>query len=204
MYIPKHFIATNREEIISFMKKYNFATIVTADNGLPVATHLPFVVEERDGEIFLSSHFAIANPQAEQMIKGKALVIFSEPHAYISPKYYNKKQNVPTWNYIAVHAYGDAEIISGEANTLALLEKMIDAHDAEYKNQWNELPLEYKTCMAKGIVAFEFRVSELQAKNKLSQNNADDERMRVVEAFERDGSESERAISEYMKKEFFH
>jgi len=199
MYIPKHFLATDREEIISFMKKYNFATLVTAENEVPLATHLPFVVESKDNEIFLSSHFSVANPQVQAIAKSKALVIFSEPHAYISPKFYNKKQNVPTWNYIAVHAYGSAKIISGEENSFALLENMIDSYDTAYKYQWNELPMEYKLKMAKGIVAFEIHVTELQAKNKLSQNKEEDERKRIIEAFHKSENENERTISQYMK-----
>src|SRR4051812_31010638 len=111
MYIPKINLMTNPQEAISFMQRYSFATLVTVNNGVPSATHLPFVVEQRDDKIVLVSHLAAANPQVQELLQGKPLVIFAEPHAYISPTHYEHEKNVPTWNYIAVHAYGTATLI---------------------------------------------------------------------------------------------
>src|SRR6476469_2104942 len=125
MYIPKHFLNSNEEDVLSFMQKYSFATIVSAENNKPIATHLPFLVQKTDGVITLSSHFAKANPQAEAISGNEVLVIFSEPHAYISPKHYEKEQNVPTWNYVSVHVYGKCRLIEGVEKKLALLEKTI-------------------------------------------------------------------------------
>jgi transcriptional regulator len=122
MYTPKHFQLNNEQEAISFMQRYSFATIVTATNNVPFATHLPFLVEQREGRIILASHFAKANPQAAEIIGKDVLVIFTEPHAYISPKHYEKETNVPTWNYIAVHAYGKASILpEGEQRLICWL-----------------------------------------------------------------------------------
>jgi transcriptional regulator len=93
------------------MQQFSFATIVTVKDGVPSATHLPFVVSQRDDQIILTSHFAKVNPQAAEILNCKPLVIFTEPHAYISPRHYESEQSVPTWNYIAVHAYGTATLI---------------------------------------------------------------------------------------------
>src|SRR4051812_31118567 len=88
MYTPKHFLITDTQEAVSFMQRYSFATIVTVNNGVPSATHLPFVVSQQGDQIVLTSHFAKANPQSTEILNGRPLVIFAEPHAYISPKHY--------------------------------------------------------------------------------------------------------------------
>ncbi|MBW4889690.1 FMN-binding negative transcriptional regulator [Mucilaginibacter sp. HMF5004] len=200
MYIPKHFQNTDNASILEFIRKYSFGTLITSQDNIPVATHLPFLVEERDGELILVSHLAKANPQEKQLPAGEALVIFTEPHAYISPKHYEKEQSVPTWNYIAVHAYGKATIIEAEDELLAMMEKMITQYDTAYLNQWNNLPAEFKTRMFKGIVAFEIKVTSLQAKNKLSQNRSETERKSIIESFEKSDDTNEVEIAKYMKK----
>ncbi len=200
MYIPKHFANTDKASVLEFIRKYSFGMLVTALDNVPVATHLPFLIEERDGEVYIISHLAKANPQAEQLVGNEVMVVFSEPHAYISPKHYEKEQSVPTWNYIAVHAYGKAVIIDSEAELSAMMEKMIAQYDTDYLAQWNNLPAEFKTKMFKGIVAFEVRVTSLEAKNKLSQNRSENERKNIIEAFEKSGDANEVEIAEYMKK----
>src|SRR5687767_9073974 len=114
MYSPKYYQNTNLESIVDFMKRYSFATIVTVKDNHQSATHLPFVIEQHDDKIILSSHCSVANPQWKELTDHQVLVIFTEPHAYISPKNYEKELNVPTWNYIAVHAYGKAQIKSDD------------------------------------------------------------------------------------------
>jgi len=130
MYTPKHFQLTDNQEAISFMQKYSFATIVTNIDGVPEATHLPFIIEQRGDALVLISHFAKANPQSVAVFKETSLVIFTEPHAYISPSNYEKETNVPTWNYLAVHAYGKASLIDDKAKVANLLEKMIGFYEA--------------------------------------------------------------------------
>lgn len=200
MYIPKHFRAENEEEIFSFMQQYSFATIVTAKNNLPIATHLPFTVSRKEGKITLGAHFARANQQWEDLDGGRVLVIFSEPHAYISPKHYDKEQSVPTWNYISVHAYGNAGLVSEPGAAMAMLEDMIDQYEPGYKVQWDGLPLEFKLKMLNGIVAFEIHVDDLQAVQKLSQNKSVVEQKRIVDTLSASPHESEKKIAEYMSR----
>ncbi|HEY1024164.1 MAG TPA: FMN-binding negative transcriptional regulator, partial [Sphingobacteriaceae bacterium] len=152
MYIPKHFLNSDQDEAVVFMQKYSFATLVTAEQNIPVATHLPFLIQKIDDRIILSSHFAKANPQAAAIAGSDILVIFTEPHAYISPRFYERDQNVPTWNYLAVHAYGKATIIEDEAGKLALMERTIVNYEAKYLEQWRGLSNDYKLKMLKGIV----------------------------------------------------
>jgi transcriptional regulator len=200
MYIPKINLETDREEIVAFMKRFSFATVVTAKDNFPVATHLPFLVSMQDDKIILASHFAKANEHWTSIENNNVLVIFSEPHAYISPKHYDKELNVPTWNYISIHAYGQGKLVTETKNTFEILEGTIDNYDDSYRQQWNNLPEDYKLKMSKGIVAFEILVTELQAKKKLSQNKTDAERKKIIETLSKSCDTNEQLIAEYMKK----
>lgn len=199
MYIPSFNKFEDKLEAIRFMQRYSFATIVSVKNGLPVATHLPFLVKQVDDKVILSSHFAKANPQSADIINTKALVIFTEPHAYISPKLYEKEESVPTWNYLAVHAYGKCVLLDGEENKATLLKETIKYYDAEYLKQWDSLPDKYKQNMMKGIVAFEIVVDDLQAKAKLSQNRTEKERENIINELDTAPNSTEKDIAEYMK-----
>ena len=200
MYIPKINLETDRDEIVAFMKQFSFATIITAKDNLPVATHLPFLVTIRDGNVILTSHFARANEHWEDIGNNKALVIFSEPHAYISPKNYDKELNVPTWNYISIHAYGQGKLITETDKTFNVLESMIDNYEISYRQQWDSLPGEYKFKMSKAIVAFEIVVTDLQAKKKLSQNRTPSEKEKIIDTLSKSNDSNEQLIAAYMKE----
>jgi transcriptional regulator len=198
MYIPSFNKFDNEQEAISFIQRYSFATIVTSVNDVPVATHLPFLVEQRDDKIILLSHFAKANPQAAQIVDKSVLVIFTEPHAYISPSNYEKETNVPTWNYLAVHAYGKATLLAEGQKTADLLAQTISTFEADYLKQWNGLPDGYKQKMMKGIVAFEIVVDDLQAKKKLSQNRSAHEQENIINTLSKSKETTENEIAKYM------
>ena len=200
MYIPQINEMTDIHEITDFMKRFSFAAIVSAQDNLPVATHLPFVVAAKDSEIKLYSHFAKANPQWKNIDAVKVLVIFSEPHAYISPTNYDEFLSVPTWNYVAVHVYGQVKIISEQDEVLSLLENTIGNYESSYKSRWNELPQDFKEKMTDEIVAFEVTVSDVQAKKKLSQNKTKQEREKIINALSKSANGSEQLTAEYMRK----
>lgn len=201
MYIPQSNLLSDQKEAIDFMKQFSFGTIVTSKNNLPIATHLPFLVEEVEDKIILKSHFAKANDQWKAIEAGSILVIFSEPHAYISPGNYEKEQNVPTWNYISVHAYGSGKLITDSRMVIELLESTIHNYEASYKQQWDRLSDSYKTNMSQGIVAFTIEVTDLQAKKKLSQNKTATERRNVINTLSNSHNSNERLIAEYMLRE---
>lgn len=200
MYIPKNFLITDGQEAISFMQRYSFATIVTVNNGVPSATHLPFVVSQRDDKIILTSHFAKANPQSTEVLNGKPLVIFAEPHAYISPKHYEQVNSVPTWNYIAIHVYGTVTLIESPKDKTTLLEQTIQFYEPEYLKQWAGMPEDFKLKMMQGIVGFEIVVDDLQAKKKLSQNKTERERNNIITELSSKPDSTERDIAAYMSR----
>jgi transcriptional regulator len=200
MYIPRHFAETNEEKLVAFMREFNFATLITAENDVPFATHLPFIIEKRDNKIYLQAHLAKANPHWQQFENKEVLVIFTEPHAYVSPMLYEKFENVPTWNYIAVHAYGRLKTFP-QVENLKLLEKQVEAFDKTYfETNWQQISTEYKTNLAKGVVAFEIEVTDLQGKKKLNQNKTGKDAQNVIEALEKSENEQEKLIAKYMKE----
>ncbi|MBI1193154.1 MAG: FMN-binding negative transcriptional regulator [Bacteroidetes bacterium] len=182
MYIPPHFQASDQGEALAFMRQFPFAALLTQHHGRLLASHLPFIIGEKDGQLWLRSHCARANPQAEGLDHQEVLVIFQEPHAYISPSHYSSKQQVPTWNYVAVHAYGVPRILRDPAEALTLIEASIQTFEPAYLEQWKGLSSTYRDGMLRGITAFEIPVSEWQAKDKLSQNKTEEERARIRES----------------------
>ncbi|KEQ28391.1 transcriptional regulator [Pedobacter antarcticus 4BY] len=201
MYIPNGFQFDNDDEKVAFMKQYSFATIITTKDNFPIATQLPFLVEKNSDKLVLSSHFALANEQAKIITENISLVIFTEPHAYISPKHYEKRESVPTWDYIAVHAYGKAKILDDETSKLKILERMIHFYEKDYLQQWDGLTEKFRTGMMRGIVAFELEVSDLQGQKKLSQNKTVVERDRIIEQLENGGNTVEKDLAKYIREE---
>jgi len=200
MYTPNHFQFKDNAEKIAFMKQYSFATIITVKDNLPIATQLPFFIDNSSDKLILSSHFAVANEQSRYIEANTSLVIFSEPHAYISPTHYDKRESVPTWDYIAVHAYGKAEIIEDEAAKIIALEQMISFYEKDYLHQWASLSDKFKMGMMRGIVAFKLEVTDLQGQKKVSQNKTEVERKRIADHLEKSKATTEKEIADYIKK----
>lgn len=199
MYTPDHFKLEDKSEILSFIKEYSFATIINVKDNFPSATHLPFIIKEENKELYLISHFAKANEQWKEITLNKSLVVFSEPHAYISPKNYDSVKNVPTWNYVSVQIYGDGEIVSTEEETIEILKETILTYESDYLPQWESLPATFKNNMIKGIVAFKIKVTDIQAKKKASQNRSETEKKKIVEKLSNSENEIERKMAIYIK-----
>ena len=185
MYLPKHFHETDPAVLHEFMRAHNFATLVTVVDGAPFATHLPLTTEAAPEGVRLYGHVAKANPQWPTLAEQReALAIFAGPHAYISPALYEQRQSVPTWNYLAVHAYGPVRVITEAAEAEAVLRRLIQRHEPPYQAQWQDLPERYRAGMLGGIVAFELTVSRLEGKFKLSQNRTPAEQRTIIAALE--------------------
>ncbi len=184
MYIPKHFEETSQEKLLEFMRANSFVTLVSNLNGVPFASHIPLVIETNGDTVKLTGHVAKSNNHWQAFGQGETLAVFTGPHAYVSPTLYEEKSSVPTWNYIAVHAYGVAHMIEiTQRETLErMMDEMIDSYDPSYKEQWHSLSDTYRTSMMRGIVAFEMTVTKLEGKYKLSQNRSETDQHNVAEA----------------------
>ena len=201
MYIPKAFREDDITTLHKFMQAYSFATLITQHEGVPFATHLPFIVDsERGPSGMLLAHMARANPQwhdfnAEQEV----LVIFQGPHAYVSPSWYEVELSVPTWNYAVVHAYGIPRIFEDSEELYQLLKILIETHEAQFENPWPfQLPDDYLQKMMHGIVGFEIEITRLEGKFKLSQNRTESEQEKVIAALQE--SPDTQPVAELMTK----
>jgi transcriptional regulator len=178
MYTPKHFEIRDPDLIWALMERWSFATLITIDNGVPVGSHLPFLVD-RDRNVLIS-HMARANGQWRTFSEHEVLTIFQGEHGYISPSWYAPQPAVPTWNYLVVHAYGVPRIIDDDA-ALAMLGRVIAQHEAAFDQPW-QMDREYAVKLLRGIVAFEIAITRLEGKFKLSQNRSDRDQAGVIEA----------------------
>jgi len=184
MYVPSHNRMDDRAGQLAFIHQYSFATLVTAAPGATLkATHLPFVAVEQGAELRLVAHLARANPQWRDFADaGEVLVIFQGPHAYISPSLYQRHPSVPTWNYAAVHAHGTLRLLESREDKLAALRQLVLANDAPWLAEMERLPEDFLALKLDGIVAFEIAVTRLEARWKLSQDRAPQERQAIVDA----------------------
>lgn len=203
MYIPPAFREDEIEKLVAFMGANSFVTLVSIVNDIPVASHIPVVVTVKNGIVKLSGHLAKANTQWQSFGLGETLAIFHGPHAYISPSLYEKKESVPTWNYIAVHAYGSPQVITFE-DTPELMDQMIDemiqTYDSNYKSQWDDLSDQFREGMMNGIIAFEMTVTKLEGKYKLSQNRSHYDQSNVAHSLLQSTETNIQAIGAAMKQ----
>jgi transcriptional regulator len=183
-----------------FMRRFSFAVVVSVSEGRPVATHLPLTVKVEGDLVLLRGHFAKANPQWRDIEGSEVLAVFNGPHAYVSPRHYDAFESVPTWNYLAVHAYGEARVSRDPAANEELLYELIGANEPGYRDRWEQLPERYREGMLRGIVGFELRVTRLEGKAKLSQNKTEEERRRIAEALASSEDPVERATGEEMAR----
>jgi len=191
---------TDKKKIVDFMNRFSFATLITSKNDFPIATHLPFIIREENDKLFLYSHVAKQNEQWKHIEENVILVIFTEPHAYISPTNYEKEVNVPTWNYISIHAYGKGQLLTRHEDMISLLEGTIDNYETSYREQWNRLPDKYRLGQMMGIAGFKIEVTEIQAKEKLSQNKTHNEQQKIIDTLAASSDTNEQITAEYMAR----
>ena len=201
MYNPKHFASQDLTLALQVISENPLGLLVGPDAaGASFVTHVPLTAFP-DGEgFYLEGHMARANPHWAWLSAQKSmLAVFSVPGAYVSPKFYDTELNVPTWNYVAVHAYGDLELIDDPLAKDALLKRLIGKHEPAYAAQWRFLSPDYQQKMLGAIVGFRIRVARWEAKFKLSQNRAAAERERIKSAFA-NGNAPEQALARWMEQ----
>jgi transcriptional regulator len=203
MYSPAYNQLEDRAELIEFMRANGFVVLVTGTGGTLHASHLPAMVQEHEGQIRVDMHMARANPQWKEFFDDEeVLVVFPGPHAYVSPRWYEEKERVPTWNYAAVHAYGTPRIIDDKNLKLQSQRRLIAALDPQWLPRFDALRREYVDKMLDGIVNFEIAVTRIDTRWKLSQNRTRREQELIVSELERSSDSSERALAALTRKHF--
>lgn len=204
VYLPPLFTETREEVLLAHIERHDFGLLVTHGAGGMIASQIPFLVERRDGRLYLQGHLARANPQCADLDGAdEALAIFTGPHAYVSPTWYEKGPAVPTWNYASVHAYGRSRAIDDRDWLRTLVDRLSERHEArEPTPPWRmaKEPEKYLEIMLKGIVGVEIAVTRLEGKFKLSQNRPPGDRPRIVAALERRDDADSQAVARLMRE----
>ena len=202
MYSPAAFKVEDRDQLIAFMRRHSFATIVTHDGNEPHATQMPVLFrDDESGGGTLVTHLARANSQWRHFENGEEiLVLFTGSHAYVSPAWYVTTPAVPTWNYTAVHAYGRPRLIPDHETLATMLHELVEFYEHDRPGRWSgEMPEEFRNGLMKAIVGVEIEITRLEGKFKLSQNRPADA-PGVMAALEKSECPADREVAEMMRK----
>jgi transcriptional regulator len=185
VYIPEHFRVHDHSDAIAFMRANPFAILISSTDDGPFATHLPVFIQQEGDRLMIRGHVARANPHWRYLEQNPAcLTIFHGPHAYVSASNYTTRENVPTWNYGAVHIQGNARTFSSPEDLQGILHQLIGTFEPAYAEQWGSLSETYHQRMLSHIVGFEIAVTKIEAKLKLSQNRTREEQANVIKSLE--------------------
>lgn len=202
MYSPPYNRVEDRRELVEFMRANSFPLLITATDGVPQASHLPVTVEDGEGGLLIQSHMAKPNPQWQAFFDDEVLVAFAGPHAYVSPRWYEATERVPTWNYAAVHAYGKVRVIGERAAKHASQRRLVAELDPEWLPKFDALSDAYVERMLEGIVVFEIAVTRLETRWKLSQNRGRREQELIVAELEKSEDSGARALAALTRRHF--
>ncbi|MCK1790047.1 FMN-binding negative transcriptional regulator [Pseudomonas violetae] len=207
MYNPSSFAIHDLDELQQQILATRLALVVThGEQGLQ-ASHLPLLLRGDEGPNgTLYGHFARANPQWKELQNGaQALVIFAGADGYISPGFYPSKAEhgkvVPTWNYIAVHAYGTAQVFSDADRLLELVSGLTDRHEGARAQPWkvSDAPADYIDGMLKAIVGFALPIQRLEGTRKLGQHRSPADYAGVREGLGASPNAQDQALAHLMR-----
>jgi len=201
MYIPAAFAESDLTRMHDFIEQYSFGLIVSQVDGQMFASHLPFLLKKTGGPHgCLVGHMARLNPQWEQVSGQKVLAIFSGPHTYISPTWYDAEQVVPTWNYTAVHVYGRVQIIEDQDALLEIVQESVRVYEQGMRQPWTfDASGIFVKRLLTQIVGFRIEIDEIEGKWKLNQNQPVERRKKVIRALREQGGENAEAIAAVMQ-----
>ena len=202
MYSPPYNRIEQRAEVIEFMRAHNFPLLVTGTGGSLHGSHLPAMIHEQGEAIVVDMHMAKNNPQWKEFFDDEVMVVFTGPHAYVSPRWYEEKERVPTWNYTAVHAYGTVAVIGDPKEKYDSQRRLIAAMDPQWLPKFDALRPEYVEGMLSGIVNFQITVTRLETRWKLSQNRSRREMELIAAELEKSADSGERALAAIMRTHF--
>jgi transcriptional regulator len=204
MYLPKDFIEERVPVLHEAIRQARIGTLVTLGEAGLEASHVPMLIDpEPAPHGTLMGHIARTNPQWRRPTAGvQALAMFLGPNAYISPAWYATKRQtgkvVPTWNYVAIHAYGAVQFFDDAERLLRLVTRLTETHEAGRAAPWavSDAPTSYIQTMLKGIVGFELPIARLEGKWKMSQNRPAQDRAGAIEGLRSEGGADEAVVAD--------
>ncbi|GIN40646.1 MULTISPECIES: FMN-binding negative transcriptional regulator [Heyndrickxia] len=200
MFIPKYYKVTDFEKIKEFINANSFGTVVTTEKAKPIATHIPLQLNKNGEEYYITGHVSYGNRQWRTFETcEEVLVIYQGSHAYISSSWYGH-ENVPTWNYQAVHIYGKATILEEDElkDDLAQLLKKYEKH-RKAPILWDNLSSQLLEKEIKGIVGFKIKINEIQAADKLSQNRNEEDYLSIIKHLKKEGNPMSLQVADVME-----
>ena len=209
MYVPNSFAERDLPALFTFIEAHPLAALVTSSPTGMFATHLPLVLDREVGPTgTLFGHVARANPHSQSFADGagEALVIFTGPDAYITPEWYATKQEtgrvVPTWNYVAVHAYCRLVLRDDRSFLRAHLEALTQRHEGSRPKPWHvtDAPADYVDQQLKAIVGVELKIDRLEGKWKMSQNRPAADIDGVIDGLSASDGARERTVAEIVRE----
>lgn len=201
MFIPKQY-RMDPDAAVQFMKSHPFALLVTVDEHRPIATHIPIEIHEDDGKIYATGHIAYGNMQKTTLDNNSdVLLIFQGPHAYISSTWYTVEE-VPTWDYLAVHAYGTGRILTGD-ELKSDLDMLLNRYESHRENGrlWHTFDPELLESELKGIVGFRIEITSIEAAAKMSQNRSDTDYKKIITELEKSDQQAEVHTAQWMREQ---
>lgn len=207
MYVPAHFEERDVAKLHGAIRAHSFATIVIDGPAGLVPSHVPVLLDPEQGKLgTLLFHVAKPNPQWSAVTpETEALAIFLGPHAYVSPSWYATKREsgkvVPTWNYVAVHAYGPLEVFHDLEALRDLVTRLTAMHEGERPDAWSpsDAPREFIDGQLRAIVGLRMPITRLVGKWKVSQNRPEADRLGAISALEASADASDRATAAEMR-----
>jgi transcriptional regulator len=200
MYSPSYNRVEDRSELLAFLRANNFPILVTGTGGALHASHLPITIHEEGTQIVIDMHMAKSNPQWQEFLDDEVMVIFAGPHAYVSPRWYEQKERVPTWNYAAIHAYGVPVIHADPKAKAASQRRLIESLDPAWLPKHDALSAEYVQRMLEGIVNFSIPVTRMETRWKLSQNRGRREMELIADELDKSADPGARALAALTRK----
>jgi transcriptional regulator len=203
VYNPKQFQSTDIHEAFELMNQYPFATVVTVRDSEATISHLPLTPIWAGEKIELIGHLAKANPHWKILKNHPTTVVFHGPHTFITPKWYTQ-DDVPTWNYSAIHAKGNVELFEEHDGIVECLKQLTAHVERQWPSGWeftipDDLAAEV---LANSIVGFKFRIEEFQFKRKLSQNRSDEDQMGIMKGLQSRTDENSHLVLKDMQRLF--
>jgi transcriptional regulator len=200
MYIPTAFAETDQRKLHDFLERHAFGLLVSPLEGSLFATHVPFLLERDAGPHgCLLGHVARANPHWHGLHEQDVLVVFPGPHAYVSPAWYESENVVPTWNYVAVHAYGRCRLLDDPEAVGRLLARMVAYYEGGRTNPWSlDTTADAFPKMVRGVVGLRIDIIRLEGKWKLNQNHPRQRREKVARALAESPDPDARAVAQLL------
>lgn len=204
MYNFSYFKEKDKQRLLEFMEEHPFAFLTGSNtSGAQVATQVPVLIEERDGELYLHGHIMRNTDHHKAfMANPHALAVFTGASTYVSASWYSNPQIGSTWNYMSVHVHGQVRFMSND-ELIAFMKKLtlkFEKGNTQSQTIYDNLPETFLSKMLPAIVGFEIRADKLENVFKLSQNRDEKSYLNIIAQLKQQGGDGALIAAEMEKR----